>query len=42
MKLATVRILIDAEECLFLVGPAHMAETGSGRVDEHQIAGIEQ
>jgi hypothetical protein len=35
-------ILIDAEKRFLLVSSAQMAESGAGRVDEHQVAGIEQ
>ncbi len=37
-----VRILIDAVEGLFAVLAADAAEAGAGRVDEDEIAGIEQ
>ena len=37
-----MRILIDAVEGLFAVLAADAAEAGAGRVDEDEIAGIEQ
>ncbi len=38
----SVGILVDAEERLLLVRAAQMAEARAGRIDEYQVAGIEQ